>query len=45
MGIRLIKIGIIYLLIGMSLGVYMGASGDHTLRVWDTLPKAERLKR
>ena len=32
MGIRLIKIGIIYLLLGMGVGVYMGASGDHTLR-------------
>lgn len=31
MGIRLIKIGMIYLLIGMSLGVYMGASKDFVL--------------
>jgi cbb3-type cytochrome oxidase subunit 1 len=32
MGIKLIKIGIVYLLIGMLLGVYMGASKDFTLR-------------
>ena len=31
MGIKLIRIGAIYLLIGMGLGVYMGATGDHTL--------------
>ncbi len=32
MGIKLIKIGIVYLLLGMLLGVYMGASKDFTLR-------------
>ena len=31
MGIKLIKIGIVYLLIGMSMGVYMGATKDFTL--------------
>ena len=31
MGIKLIRIGAIYLMIGMGLGVYMGATGDHTL--------------
>ena len=30
MGIKLIKIGIVYLLVGMSLGVYMGATKDFT---------------
>ena len=32
MGIKLIKIGIIYLLLGMSMGVYMGATKDFTLQ-------------
>jgi hypothetical protein len=32
MGIKLIKIGIVYLLVGMSMGVYMGATKDFTLR-------------
>ena len=32
MGIKLIKIGIVYLLIGMSMGVYMGATKDFSLR-------------
>ena len=32
MGVKLIKIGIVYLLIGLSLGVYMGASKDFSLR-------------
>jgi len=32
MGIRLIKIGVIYWIIGMSLGAYMGATNDHTFR-------------
>ena len=32
MGVKLIKIGIVYLLIGMSLGVYMGATKDFTQR-------------
>jgi cbb3-type cytochrome oxidase subunit 1 len=31
-GVKLIKIGIVYLLIGLSLGVYMGASKDFSLR-------------
>lgn len=31
MGIKLIKIGIIYLLVGMSLGVYMGAAKDFSM--------------
>lgn len=31
MGIKLIKIGIVYLIIGMSLGVFMGATKDFTL--------------
>ena len=31
MGIKLIKIGIVYLLVGMGLGVYMGASMDFGL--------------
>lgn len=31
-GIRLIKIGIVYLLVGMSLGVFMGATKDFTFR-------------
>jgi len=31
-GIKLIKIGIVYLLIGMSMGVYMGATKDFSLR-------------
>lgn len=31
MGVKLIKIGIVYLLIGMSLGVYMGATKDFAL--------------
>jgi hypothetical protein len=31
MGVRLIKIGIIYLLIGMSMGVYMGATKDFSM--------------
>lgn len=32
MGIKLIKIGIVYLLIGMGMGVYMGATKDFSLR-------------
>ena len=32
MGIKLIKIGIVYLLIGMSMGVYMGATKDFSVR-------------
>jgi hypothetical protein len=31
MGIKLIKIGIVYLLIGMAMGVYMGAAKDFSL--------------
>jgi len=31
MGVKLIKIGIIYLLIGMSMGVYMGATKDFSM--------------
>jgi cbb3-type cytochrome oxidase subunit 1 len=31
-GIKLIKIGIVYLLIGMGMGVYMGATKDFSLR-------------
>jgi len=31
MGVKLIKIGIVYLLIGMGLGVYMGATKDFSL--------------
>lgn len=30
-GIIWIKIAVVYLLTGVSLGIYMGASGDHTL--------------
>lgn len=32
MGVKLIKIGILYLLIGMSMGVYMGATKDFSMR-------------
>jgi len=32
MGVKLIKIGVIYLLIGMSMGVYMGATKDFSVR-------------
>ena len=32
MGVKLIKIGIIYLLIGMGMGVYMGATKDFSVR-------------
>lgn len=32
MGIKLIKIGIVYLLIGMGMGVYMGATKDFSVR-------------
>jgi len=31
-GIKLIKIGIVYLLIGMGMGVYMGATKDFSVR-------------
>jgi len=31
MGIKLIKIGIVYLLVGMCLGVYMGATNDFAM--------------
>ena len=30
-GIIWIKIAVVYLLVGVSLGIYMGASGDHSL--------------
>lgn len=30
-GIIWIKIAVVYLVLGVSLGIYMGASGDHTL--------------
>ena len=32
MGVRLIKIGVIYLLVGLSMGVYMGATKDFSVR-------------
>ena len=31
MGVKLIKIGIVYLLVGMGMGVYMGAANDFGL--------------
>lgn len=31
-GLNLVRSGVIYLLLGVALGVFMGASGDHSLR-------------
>lgn len=31
MGVKLIKIGVVYLLVGMGMGVYMGATKDFTM--------------
>ena len=32
MSVRLIKLAVIYLVVGMSLGIWMGIAEDHTLR-------------